>query len=212
MLILRGRIATLQITIQRFRQFVERIESRAPANRFKRFPFILGCAALYLGMVAPLVLTARYEAAASDAALGICKACLGAAACGGLIEAIGDAQKSFYKSLSRDPTVRWVDQGLFSVVRHPNYTGEQLLWVGSFGAGVACAAPSIMSCWGWMVGAVLGLLGIQFVLVQATTGLERRQQEAYGGSPEFQAYKGRTWGGFTFPAKKAEADSAQKQF
>ena len=197
--------------MQKFRDFVEKIESRAPPSPLKRLPFILGCSALYLGMAAPVLLTARYAASAPPLALGLCKAALAAAAVGGLVEAAGDLQKSYYKSLAPE---RWVDQGLYSVLRHPNYTGEQLLWAGSFAAGLAAAAAApggLLSCWTWVAGSALGLAGIQFVLLQATTGLERRQGEQYGSSPEFLEYRSNTWAGFTFkpkPEKKKEPSSS----
>ena len=196
----------LQLTIPRFQEFVEKIEERAPDSRLKRTPFILSCAALYLGMVAPVVLSARYASSAPDIAVIISKASLAAALVGGLVEAVGDFQKSAFKA--RQTEERWVDQGLYAWLRHPNYTGEQLLWAGSFVAGLSVAAGNLAAAWPWVVGGAFGLAGIQFVLMMATTGLERRQQEAYGTMTGFQEYKQQTWAGFTLPPKKAESTAA----
>jgi len=199
-----------QLSIQRFREFVEKIEARAPGNRAKRLPFIIGCAALYLGMVAPLVLTARYAATAPALAVAIAKVSLAAAAVGGVVEAVGDFQKSYFKGRQTEGEKElWVDQGLYAWLRHPNFTGEQLLWAGSFAAAVTLAADSLASAWPWVVGAAFGLVGIQFVLMGATTRLENRQEENYGGMPGFHEYRQKTWAGFTLKAAKA-ADQTEK--
>jgi steroid 5-alpha reductase family enzyme len=188
-----------QLSIKKFRDFVERIESKAPPKRLQRSPFIFSVALLYLGMAAPLVLSARYAAAAPHSSLLICKLALGAMALGGFIEAVGDFQKSYYKARAPD---RWVDRGLYAWMRHPNYTGEQLLWAGSLMAGLACAMPEFHFCWPWVVGAVLGCAGIQFTLMMATTLLEKKQHESYGNDIAFRGYTAGTWVGFTLPGKK----------
>eukprot|EP00951_Prasinocladus_malaysianus_P028600 scaffold261046_cov42-Prasinocladus_malaysianus.AAC.1 len=108
-------------------------------------------------MVAPLVLTARYAPACSPESLVACFACLFLGYLGWLIEAVGDFQKSAAKAKNPD---RWVDTGLYALLRHPNYTGEQLLWASSFLAGTVCAAPAAAEAWPWMLGALLGLAGI----------------------------------------------------
>eukprot|EP00873_Tetraselmis_striata_P028560 jgi/Tetstr1/448824/TSEL_003792.t1 len=136
-----------QLTVPKFRDFVERIEERAPPKRWQRTPFIFSVALLYLGMAAPVVLSARYSVGASPAGIIICKLALGAMLLGGIIEALP-------------------------------------------------------SCWPWALGAVLSFLGIQFVLVMATTSLEKKQQGTYGSNSAFQAYKASTWAGITFPAKE----------
>mmetsp|Transcript_19968 Transcript_19968/g.50226 ORF Transcript_19968/g.50226 Transcript_19968/m.50226 type:complete len:334 (+) Transcript_19968:175-1176(+) len=188
-----------QLTVPKFRDFVERIEERAPPKRWQRTPFIFSVALLYLGMAAPVVLSARYSVGASPAGIIICKLALGAMLLGGVIEAVGDFQKSQFKAQHPD---RWVDTGLYAWLRHPNYTGEQLLWTGSLVAGLSCAFLQLPSCWPWALGAVLSFLGIQFVLVMATTSLEKKQQGTYGSNSAFQAYKASTWAGITFPAKE----------
>ncbi|CAI8034543.1 hypothetical protein GBAR_LOCUS19439 [Geodia barretti] len=50
---------------------------------------------------------------------------------GMLIEAVADYQKYTFRSnpANRD---KWIDCGLWSIVRHPNYLGEILLWTGLF--------------------------------------------------------------------------------
>jgi len=192
-----------ELTIERFKKFTESIEGKAP-NRLKRTPWVAMCSLLYLGMASPLVLTARYITSAGPAATTVAQASLAAAFLGWGVAALGDLQKSFYKAKAPEA---WVEGGLFSLLRHPNYQGEQLLWAGSCVAGLAAAwgARALTSAWPWVVGSLLGTLGIQYVLMMATTGLERRQGESYGSDESFAAYKARTWGGFTLPSKGYDA-------
>ncbi len=161
------------------------------------------CAALYLGLAAPIVLTARFAAGASPASVWVAKAALVAMLVGGVVEALGDAQKSFFKA--KDPSA-FVDKGLYAFLRHPNYTAEQLLWAGSFVTGVAVAWSRLteVSAWPWALGALLGLAGIQFVLVMATTRLDARQAEMYGASESYRSYLKSSWGGFLIAMKKKE--------
>ena len=51
----------------------------------------------------------------------------------------------------------------------------------------------------------MGALGLDFVLVQATGGLEKRQRETYGDSKTYQEWAETTWAGFETPATIEEA-------
>ena len=101
--------------------------------------------------------------------------------------------------------------GVFSRLRHPNYTGELLLWAASTAAGALVAFTAPGATWSTVaLGAqsLLGLVGIAFVLAMAATGLEKRQREDYGESEEYREWTQRTWSGLTLPAKKDSTPSA----
>jgi steroid 5-alpha reductase family enzyme len=55
------------------------------------------------------------------------------AATGLAIESISDASKSSQKRTNPED---FAAKGLFSVVRHPNYLGEVIFWLGSYMTGV----------------------------------------------------------------------------
>eukprot|EP00242_Pyramimonas_sp_CCMP2087_P010391 CAMPEP_0198215058 /NCGR_PEP_ID=MMETSP1445-20131203/46608_1 /TAXON_ID=36898 /ORGANISM="Pyramimonas sp., Strain CCMP2087" /LENGTH=373 /DNA_ID=CAMNT_0043890579 /DNA_START=87 /DNA_END=1205 /DNA_ORIENTATION=- len=171
--------------IPRFSKFGKKIEERAKAkgSRLARTPFIVSCALLYLGLAAPLVLSAAAPIAtiASESLCGAFKVCIGAAYLGWAVAAVGDFQKAVAKANG----VGLVTTGLYSVLRHPNYTGEMLLWTSSFVAGCVsfAAMPTrTVAHFGWLALSFLGILGINFVLMQATRGLEKRQRAQYSGS------------------------------
>eukprot|EP00899_Mesostigma_viride_P018972 jgi/Mesvir1/27076/Mv20767-RA.2 len=195
-----GYLAWRDSNVQRFN---DRFRSESKTSGWvKRLPFILGCSFLYLGMVSPVVLTARYADTASPDATRYIQVALALALIGWLVEAVGDFQKSYYKA--KNGPGKWVSEGLFSVLRHPNYTGEQLLWAGStlvgmFSAGGELGTPEALP---WAALSLLGFVGIQYVLTSATTSLEGTQGDKYGKEPGFLEYKRGTWAGFTLPRKQ----------
>lgn len=129
-----------------------------------------------------------YTLAATDAAISVWVAIGAAVMASGLgLETIADLQKQ--RGKERAPQ-RWVDRGLFSRSRHPNYLGEISLQVGL----LVCALGAASALgWGWVVPAVvLAPTYIVLLMVSATTGAELAQAQRYGEDPEFEAYVGRT--------------------
>ena len=121
------------------------------------------------------------------------------------MQIIGDTQK--YISKARNPS-KLVTSGVYSLFRHPNYTGEVLLWSGSTLTGLLCAFGTATHRLGKMdkialsIGSVLGYVGIVFVLAMAATGLEKRQKESYGSTDEYKNWIKRTTPGPMLPPKK----------
>ena len=138
------------------------------------------CALLYVGQVSPV---AFYLAnAAEGAAVNELWAWIGAAlmALGVILESVSDAQKKAAKKVNRN---RYVDTGLYRIVRCPNYLGELVIWTGSL---VVCIGASC-SAWQWIVAAI-GYIGIVYVMFSGARRLELRQSVTYGNDPEFQEY------------------------
>lgn len=100
------------------------------------------------------------------------------------IEVIADVQKSRFNKAHKG---QFIQSGLWSWSRHPNYFGEIMLWV-----GVAVAALPALSGWQYV-----GLLSPVFVALLLTRGsgiplLEKRAQATWGDDPEYQSYVRRT--------------------
>ena len=86
------------------------------------------------------------------------KAILGIATSGLLCQIFGDTQKSIAKARG----VSLVTKGLFSVLRHPNYTGEAILWSFSTAAGLFMAftaTSKTLSVYVLSIFSILGALG-----------------------------------------------------
>ena len=73
----------------------------------------------------------------------------------------------------------------------------------------ASSGPAfVQSATPWLLASAFGWIGILFVLAgEATAGLEKKQKEKYGGTPEYEAWIKGSWAGpmLSPPAKPAEA-------
>ncbi len=98
---------------------------------------------------------------------------------GVIFESVADMQKQ--KSKKINPK-RFCDTGLYKIVRCPNYLGEMLFWT-----GVIVSGASILKGWQWAL-ALIGYIGIIFVMFSGARRLELRQNRTYGDDPEYQAY------------------------
>lgn len=142
------------------------------------------CALLYVGQVSPVAF--RLANTADGAAVNDLWAWIGAAvmAAGVCLEAGADLQKNAAKKVNPK---RFVDTGLYRVVRCPNYLGELVIWTGIFLSGIGAG----LSGWQWLI-ASIGYLGIIYVMFSGARRLEIRQDDVYGNDPEYQAYIRRT--------------------
>ena len=97
-----------------------------------------------------------------------------------IVETVADLQKSAAKKINPG---RFVDTGLFRIVRCPNYFGEMLFWTGVFVGGITIYAGPLQ----W-IAAILGYVGIIYVMFGGARRLEIRQNKSYGDDPEYQRY------------------------
>ena len=95
------------------------------------------------------------------------------------LETVADIQKNAAKKINPR---RFVDTGLYRIVRCPNYLGEMIFWTGVLIAGIGAVTG-----WQWVVVAI-GYVGIIFVMFSGARRLEIRQDKNYGNDPEYQKY------------------------
>ena len=133
------------------------------------------CALLYVTQVSGVFY--RLQNLSSDNAFVY----IGAAvmAFGLILETAADIQKNNAKKVNPR---RFVDTGLYKIVRCPNYLGEMIFWTGALLSGIGSVVG-----WQWLIVA-LGYLGIIFVMFSGARRLEIRQNKNYGDDPEFQKY------------------------
>ena len=204
-----------ELNIPYFRQVRERIEARASPNRLSRTPFVLGVAFLYACMATPVIVSANssfmtsrvFFSTAGCPGTYILRFLVGTTWVGFLLAALGDLTKTVVKANSDSPD-KLVTSGVYGWLRHPNYTGEWFGWTASALAALTVPKASKAA----KLAAVVGAFGIDFILMQATGGLERRQKEKYGDSEEYQKWIQRSWSGFAMKRKeKAEEVPSTEQ-
>jgi steroid 5-alpha reductase family enzyme len=101
-----------------------------------------------------------------------------------MIEVAADHQKRVFRGSHLG---RFIDTGLWSRSRHPNYFGEILLWV-----GVALCASSTLAGPQWVAWISPVFVTVLLTRISGIPMLEQRAQERWGDDPAYQAYRDRT--------------------
>jgi steroid 5-alpha reductase family enzyme len=102
------------------------------------------------------------------------------------IEATADAQKSRFLATSESKG-KFIDIGLWSLSRHPNYFGEIVLWF-----GVAIITLPVLRGWQWLT--LISPLFVTLLLtrISGIPLLEKRADRRWGGQEDYESYKKRT--------------------
>ncbi len=131
---------------------------------------------LYVMQVSPMLY--RYYNGSTDyilPVLGFVISVMGLA-----IETIADSQKSAQKKARPDMVAT---QGLYKMVRCPNYFGEIVFWTGVFVSGIT--AYSGVGQW---ITAILAYVSIVYIMFNGAQRLEKRQSARYGNIEEYNRY------------------------
>lgn len=140
-----------------------------------KFAIWVTCAILYVLQVTPMM----YRLANGAPDSGWLVAGVIIMACGLLLESAADLQKNRAKAVNPR---RFVDTGLYRIVRCPNYLGEVVFWTGVVIGGIGAVTGAQ-----WIL-VLLGYAGIVFVMFSGARRLEIRQNKNYGDDPEYQRY------------------------
>ena len=100
------------------------------------------------------------------------------------VEALADKQKSDQKKVNPKMVAT---QGLYKLVRCPNYLGEITFWIGVFVAGIT----AFKTVGQWIM-AILALIAIVFIMFNGAQRLEKRQNERYGNNKKYLEYANST--------------------
>jgi protein-S-isoprenylcysteine O-methyltransferase Ste14 len=192
---------------KRMQEMVQTIEDRAIArgNRLSRLPFILSCGLLYYGLVAPVVATSQLTIDSTITKV-VFAGLVGMQWFGFSMAALGDFTKTYVKSKQKEDHFL-VTSGIYSIVRHPNYTGEIIAWtanaaLGLMGAFLLRGKWSLTQLIANVASNLVGWMGIVLVLLRATSGLETRQEEKYGEVTKYKEWVQSTWSGWTMASIK----------
>ena len=158
----------------------EERNSSKEVNCFMKILVWISCASLYSCQTSPLIF--RFNSKKKDNYIfyvGIVIAFIGF-----LIEARADHEKNQAKRITPN---RFVDTGLYRIVRCPNYFGEILFWTGNFISGIKIYSNYVH----WGVSG-FGYLCIILVMYSGTKKLESRQNISYGNDLDYQNYVQKT--------------------
>lgn len=105
---------------------------------------------------------------------------------GFVFEVTADSQKSRFNA---DPANKgkFIQTGLWSLSRHPNYFGEIVLWI-----GIAVIALPVLHGWQWI--AIISPIFVTLLLtrVSGIPLLEKKADKKWGGQTDYEAYKKNT--------------------
>lgn len=102
------------------------------------------------------------------------------------IEVIADSQKRRF-SANPENKGKFIQTGLWSRSRHPNYFGEIIVWV-----GVAMIALPVLQGWQWV--ALISPVFVTLLLtrVSGVPLLENKADKKWGGQADYESYKKNT--------------------
>ncbi|RBP48465.1 DUF1295 domain-containing protein [Arenicella xantha] len=119
---------------------------------------------------------------------------------GFLCEVIADAQKRRFKQ-NPDNRGRFIQSGLWSWSRHPNYFGEILLW-----SGVAVIAIPILQGPQWLTLISPVFVYLLLTRVSGIPLLAEKGTERWGDDPAYQAYVENTPRLIPMPPRKSDSN------
>lgn len=101
-------------------------------------------------------------------------------------EVVADLQKSRFNANPANKG-KFINTGLWSRSRHPNYFGEITLWV-----GIAVIALPVLQGWQWV--ALISPLFVTLLLtkVSGVPLLEKKADKKWGGQEDYETYKKET--------------------
>lgn len=98
-------------------------------------------------------------------------------------EVVADSQKSRFNA-NPENRGKFIQTGLWSRTRHPNYFGEIVLWV-----GVALIALPVLRGWQWVALVSPVFVALLLTRVSGIPLLEKKADNKWGGQADYEAYK-----------------------
>ena len=105
---------------------------------------------------------------------------------GFVFEVVADTQKSRFNA-NPENKGKFIQTGLWSRSRHPNYFGEIVLWI-----GVAIIALPVLQGWQWVALISPVFVTVLLTRVSGVPLLEKKADKKWGGQEEYESYKKNT--------------------
>ncbi len=101
-------------------------------------------------------------------------------------ESTADLQKSRFRADSSNKG-KFINTGLWSISRHPNYFGEIVIWI-----GVAVIALPVLRGWQWITLISPVFVAVLLIKISGIPKLENYADEKWGGQEDYEEYKKKT--------------------
>ena len=137
-------------------------------------------AILYTAQVSPMLY--RYANGSKDFVVPIIGMII--SVCGICLESMADKQKSEQK---KENPERVATEGLYKMVRCPNYLGEIIFWTGVLVAGFT----TYRGIGQWLM-AIIAYICIVYIMFNGAQRLEKRQMARYGSDEAYNTYADKT--------------------
>ena len=153
---------------------------------FKKLPIFVSAviwifvAILYTAQVSPMFF--RYANGSKDYVLPVIGMII--SVCGLILESIADKQKSAQKKKNPKAVAM---EGLYRIVRCPNYFGEIVFWTGVFISGIT----TYLGIGQWLM-AIIAYICIVYIMFNGAQRLEKRQMKRYGNDKVYKDYTNKT--------------------
>ncbi len=143
---------------------------------FVSIPIWLCVAVLYTAQVSPMFY--RYANQSKDIVVPVIGIIVSVS--GLILESVADKQKSAQKKVNPGMVAT---QGLYRIVRCPNYFGEIIFWTGVFISGLT----TYNGVGQWLM-AIIAYISIIYIMFNGAQRLEKRQMARYGDDKAYKEY------------------------
>ena len=147
---------------------------------FVAVPIWLCVAVLYTAQVSPMFY--RYANESKDEVIPVIGIIV--SICGLILESMADKQKSEQKKANPGMVAT---EGLYKIVRCPNYLGEIIFWTGVFVSGFT----TYNGIGQWLM-AIIAYVSIVYIMFNGAQRLEKRQMARYGEDKAYNDYADKT--------------------
>ena len=105
-----------------------------------------------------------------------------------LLETAADVQKFIFR-LKNENDEKWLDSGMYSIIRYPNYLGEILHWSGMF----VSASSSFTTKWEYLTVVSPLFVALLLTRISGIPLLETRNYHRFRENPQYKTHIGNTY-------------------
>ena len=177
---LSGFLIIREIKNKAYQKTLKEVTGKKRLHLFVAFVIWISVAILYTTQVSPMFY--RYFNGSTDVIVPVIGMIISLS--GTILESAADRQKTLQKRKNPDMVAT---EGLYRIVRCPNYLGEIIFWTGVFISGL-----TTYNRFGQWLMAILAYISIVYIMFNGAQRLEKRQMKRYGNDKAYNDYADKT--------------------